>query len=340
MNGIDGRKRALFRIGMLCVLAAVLAVACRPGGDAATGQRKLEVVTTLFPLYDFARQVGGDRVHATLLLPPGVEPHAFEPRPGDIARIQEAKVFVYTGRFMEPWAERILAGVDRKDLLVIDASRGIPLQRRGADDGDSEKKARPEAVPAAKHDHPGHEDGSGHADVDPHIWLDFDNAARMVENIAAGLAERDPANGAFYRKRAADYREKLMALDRQYRETLAPCRKKVIAHGGHFAFGYLARRYGLEYHTAYPGFTADTEPSPRDLMRLAETVRRHGLTTVYQEELVSPKLADTVARETGATVLTLHPAANISRADMEKGVTFLALMETNLENLRRGLSCP
>ncbi|NPU85051.1 MAG: zinc ABC transporter solute-binding protein [Syntrophaceae bacterium] len=314
--------------GLVCVLSILLTFSCRPGGDTGTVPGKLEVVTTLFPLYDFVRQVGGDRVHVTLLLPPGVEPHAFEPRPGDITRIQQAAVFIYTGKFMEPWAERILAGLDRKNLLIVDASRGIALRRgdAGHEDHDGD----------AGRAHDGHDD----AGADPHVWLDFGNDVLIVDSLAAALAGRDPGNGDFYRRNAAAFREKILALDRKYRETLTSCRKKVIAHGGHFAFGYMAHRYGLEYHTAYPGFTADAEPSPRDLMRLAETVRRHGLTAVYQEELVSPKIAEAVSRETGAAVLTLHPAANISREDMEKGVTFLDLMERNLENLKRGLACP
>ena len=331
MKPVGKRGRiAVITIGILCLSLFLLTIACRPGGDTGPVPGKPEVVTTLFPLYDFARQVGGDRVHAALLLPPGVEPHAFEPRPGDVARIQQAAVFIYTGKFMEPWAERILAGLDRKHLRIVDASRGITLRR-----GES-----------GHEDHDHHEgsaqQGHRHADanVDPHVWLDFENDIRIVDSIAAALAEGNPGNGDFYRRNAASYREKLLALDRRYRETLSSCRKKVIAHGGHFAFGYMAHRYGLEYHTAYPGFTADAEPSPRDLVRLSKTVRRHGLTAVYQEELVSPKIAEAVSRETGAAILTLHPAANISREDMEKGVTFLDLMERNLENLKRGLSCP
>jgi zinc transport system substrate-binding protein len=327
MMGV-GKRPGLVVLGILCAFAALLASSCRSGGDSTAPAGKLEVVTSLFPLYDFARQVGGDRVHVTLLLPPGVEPHAFEPRPGDVARIQQAAVFIYTGKFMEPWVERILAGLDRKNLLIVDASRGINLRHGDAGHGEHDGD-----------DGHGH-DGHAHAGTDPHVWLDFGNDVLIVDSLAAALAGRDPGNGEFYRRNAASFREKLLALDRKYRETLTSCRKKVIAHGGHFAFGYMAHRYGLEYHTAYPGFTADAEPSPRDLMRLAETVRRHGLTAVYQEELVSPKIAETVSRETGAAVLTLHPAANISREDMDKGVTFLDLMERNLENLKRGLACP
>jgi zinc transport system substrate-binding protein len=340
MKQIGKRSQtAVITIGIICMFLFLLTIACRPGGDTGTAPGKLEVVTTLFPLYDFTRQVGGERLHVTLLLPPGVEPHAFEPRPGDVARIQQAAVFIYTGKFMEPWAERILAGLDRGNLLVVDASRGITLRRgdAGHDDHDGHARDNHRGPAGKNHEQKG---GHAHAGADPHVWLDFGNDVLIVDAIAAALAGRDPGNGEFYRRNAASLREKLLALDRKYRETLTSCRKKVIAHGGHFAFGYMAHRYGLEYHTAYPGFTADAEPSPRDLMRLAETVRRHGLTAIYQEELVSPKIAQTISRETGAAVLTLHPAANISRDDMEKGVTFLDLMERNLENLKRGLACP
>lgn len=174
--------------------------------------------------------------------------------------------------------------------------------------------------------------------MDPHLWLDFANARTMVDNILAGLVARDPAHRDLYSANAAAYKAKLADLDERYRKGLADCGKRVFLHGGHFAFGYLANRYGLRYESAY-AVTADAEPSPARLAELIRDIRANGLRYIYAEELVEPRVADTIARETGARVLRLNGAHNIGRDDLAAGATFLSLMEQNLENLRIGLQC-
>lgn len=281
---------------------------------------KLSVVTTLFPLYDFVKKVGGDRVAVSLLLPPGVEAHAFEPTPGDIARIHRADVFVYTGEFMEPWAHDIIDGAE-KDIKVVDASVGIePTKEEEADHYDESK------------------DEYHNGGVDPHIWLDFENATLMVGTIAEVFAEVDPEYANRYRENATLYRERLSALDRSYRASLESCMTKRIVYGGHYAFGYLARRYGLQYSAAQ-GFSPDAEPSAKDLAMLVERVRSDNIRFIFYEELTSPKIAETIAREAGAELLLLNAAHNISKEDYNTGVTFLLIMEENRKNLVRGLEC-
>ena len=144
-------------------------------------EKKLKVVTTLFPLYDFAKQVGRERIEVNLLLPPGVEAHAFEPRPADIKRIQDADIFLFTNKFMEPWVGGLLKGIDTRSLIVVDTSQGITLLQR-TDDHDDEEHAR--------------QDDSGNAD--PHIWLDLSNAMRMVDTIASQFIAKDPRGSDFY----------------------------------------------------------------------------------------------------------------------------------------------
>ncbi|WP_052269442.1 metal ABC transporter substrate-binding protein [Geobacter anodireducens] len=313
----------ILALGAACALAIVL-VGCSKRDDGGTPPARagMSVVTTLFPLYDFARNVAGDRADVTLLLPPGMEPHSFEPRPEDVVRVSRARVFVYTNRIMEPWAADILKGVGGGGPLVVDASRGARL------------------LPAAEnHDHGGHRDGEhDEARMDPHLWLDFANAQRMVDNIAAGMAERDPANREAYLANAAAYKAKLADLDERYRRGLASCSSRVVVHGGHFAFGYLADRYGLRYEAAFAA-SADAEPTPAKLAALVKRIRAEGVRTIYTEELIDPRTAETIARETGAAILPLHGAHTVSRDDLARGVTFMSLMEKNLENLRKGLQC-
>jgi zinc transport system substrate-binding protein len=174
--------------------------------------------------------------------------------------------------------------------------------------------------------------------VDPHFWLDFANAGKMIDSILEGLVKKDPNNKDLYRVNAEQYKTKLNDLDRKFKETLSRCKKKIFVHAGHFAFGYLARRYGLTYVAAY-GFSADAEPSPKKLIELTKTLKKHGLNHIYYEELITPRVAETISKETGAALLMLHGAHNLAREEFERGVTFISLMEGDLKNLEIGLQC-
>uniref|UniRef100_A0A831UFQ7 Zinc-binding protein n=1 Tax=Geobacter metallireducens TaxID=28232 RepID=A0A831UFQ7_GEOME len=312
------KRVALF---ILIMVLAAAAAGCRKTAEQESGgSGTLRVVATIFPVYEFARAVAGDKAEVTLLLPPGMEPHSFEPRPEDIVRVSRADLFIYTNRYMEPWAGEIVKGAGKGNLSVVDASRGAKFLKAGEGE-----------------DHDG-EHGHGGEGMDPHLWLDFTNAQLMVENVAGALADRDPANRDFYLANAAAYRAQLAGLDGRYRAGLAACATRTVLHGGHYAFGYLASRYGLRYESAY-AVSADAEPTPAKLAKLVKQVRSEGLKHIYTEELLDPRTAETIARETGASILTLHGAHTVSRADLDKGVTFIALMEKNLATLREGLQC-
>ena len=303
---------------MKWLMAALLALVLITPGCKEQEQRtgKLQVVTTLFPIYDFARKVGGEKAQVRLLLPPGVEPHSFEPRPEDVVRVNHADLFVYTNPLMEPWASGIIGGLDRGKVEVIEASKGISLM----------------TAPAADP----HGDHGRDAGADPHVWLDLDNARHMVGNILAAYVARDPANKAYYERNAAALTVELAALDERFKKALAQSPKKVFLHGGHYAFGYLARRYGLRY-VAASAVNADSEPTPAKLAELVQLMRREGLHYVYTEELLSPRVAETLARETGAKVLMLRAGHNVTKDDLDRGVSFVSIMEENLQNLKTGL---
>jgi len=288
---------------------------------------KLKVVTTLFPLYDFARNIGGDRADVSLLLPPGVEPHSFEPTPNDVVRVNKANVFIYTNKFMEPWAADILRGARGNDLLVVDSSAGVTFLPAKGQRGEAGESA----------DSPGGENRRV-LRMDPHIWLSIPNAEKMVDNIVAGLSARDPVNRDFYYGNAAAYKARLGRLDREFQEGLSVCKTRMFVHGGHYAFGYLADRYGLSYISAY-AVSADAEPTPGQLVKLIRIMKSNSLRFIFTEELISPRTAKIIAEETGATVLKLNGIHNLSKEDMERGATYISLMEQNLENLRKGLQC-
>jgi zinc transport system substrate-binding protein len=303
--GSMGRKS--FSGIAIAVLCAVFFMPACSNPSGKSGPHKMKVITTLFPLYDMARYIGNGSADVSLLLPPGVEAHSFDPKPSDIVRINEADIFVYTGKFMEPWAEDIVRGVSNKKLLVVDASKGT----RTISDAGS---------------------------VDPHIWLDFDNAKVMAKNIGQAFEAGDPANREQYAKRTEDYCSRLTGLDSAYRTSLAACKSKEIVYGGHYAFGYLVRRYGLSYLAAQ-GVSPDAEPTANDLVRLVDQIRKNSIRFVFYEELSSPRIAETIAAETSAKLLLLNAAHNVTRDQIEKGTTFFDIMKTDLDNLKTGLGC-
>ncbi|HOP41393.1 MAG TPA: zinc ABC transporter substrate-binding protein [Geobacteraceae bacterium] len=315
-----------FLAGALACLFLIVSVSCKNDAPQTVTPGKLHVVVSLFPLYDFTREIGGDKVDVYLLLPPGMEAHSFEPKPSDIIRANKADLFIYTNRYMEPWAEEIISGLDTRKTLVVDSSSGAHFLRAGhtIDKGHEENGHF-------------HEKRNG-AGMDPHIWLDFANARIMADNILAGLITKDPSHRAYYRENAERFKARLEKLDNEYRTGLSRCTKRTFLHGGHFAFGYLAHRYSLNYESAY-AVSANAEPSPAKIARLIQQLRDKGLHYIYTEELVEPRISRTIARETGATILKLHGAHNISRDDLAAGATFVSLMEKNLKNLMIGLQC-
>lgn len=308
-----GKK--LFGIGIIALIFAGFFIAINQTQKPKNESEKIIVITTLFPLYDFAKNIGQDKVEVSLLLPPGVEAHSFEPKPSDIAKVNEADVFVYTGKFMEPWAKDIINGLSGRTVKIVDSSTGI--KTISAVSHDKDKPAGP---------------------IDPHIWLDFDNAKTMVDNVSQALAEKDPANAQFYNQNAGEYKNSLSRLDSDYRLALSSCKNKEIVYGGHYAFGYLANRYGLTYLAAQ-GLSPDAEPTAQDLIKLVDQIKKNNIRYIFYEELTSPKIAQTLAGETNAKILLLNAAHNLAKKDFEKNVTFISIMKDNLKNLKIGLDC-
>jgi zinc transport system substrate-binding protein len=309
-------------LNFLLILALFFTViSCQKKEEPSTGQKKVTIIATLFPLYDFTRNIVGDKAQVTLLLPPGVEPHSFEPKPADMLRINNADLFIYTGKYMEPWVEGILKGLDSKKLVIVDTSRSIVLNEEKEDEKDHNDKH-----------------GHGHGKIDPHIWLDLSNAQKIVDNILAGLVQKDGGNRDYYTKNAEAYKAKLKEMDAKYRDGLSTCKRHTFIHGGHFAFGYLANRYNIRYIAAYHG-SPDAEPTPRRLIELKKKMKQYNIKYIYFEELILPRISEVISRETGAAMLKLHGAHNVSKEDMDKGITFLAVMEENLKNLKVGLEC-
>lgn len=312
-------KRKFFISIFILSLALVLITGCSTESNKVPPDNgKLKIITTLFPQYDFIREIGKDKVDVKLLLPAGVEAHAYEPTPRDIANIKNADMFIYTGEYMEPWAVKIADNIKSEKLVMVDASQGINLM------GDS-------------HDEHDHDDNHDHGDKDPHIWLDPIYAQKMVDNIVAGLIEVDRENERFYVKNGEDYKTKLEELDQKFVEAFQKTKSNNIIYGGHFAFGYFTKRYNLKHISPYSGFTPDTEPTPKRIIELIKTIESAGVKAIYYEELIDPKVAKILSKETDARMLLLHGAHNLSKDELESNLSYIDIMEGNLERLKEGL---
>ncbi len=300
------------------VLFSLTFVACT--GDLNNKENeKLTVVATLFPQYDFAREVAGEYANISLLLLPGIESHAYEPTPQDIIKINDADVFLYTGEYMEAWAHEIAQSIE-SDVLIVDVSQGISLDT------------------LSEHSH-GDSTGSEHyhGNFDPHIWTDPTLAKVMVKNIAEAFETADQENAAIYENNALSYTEKLDKLDADMNEMLSLATKDTICFGDRFAMHYFAKHYGLNYISAYDSCSHETEPSAKAITDIIDTMNENGIKTVYYAELTEPTVARAISEETGADILLLHSCHNVSKTEFESGATYLSLMYQNLENLREGL---
>ncbi len=302
----------------LLVLAviALAAPGCeRAPAPPATAARPL-VVASFFPLWDFAQQVAGPRAEVVSLVPPGVEPHDWEPTPQDVILVRKARLFVYNGAGFEQAADRLLKEIAGAGPLAVNATAAIPLL-----------EAPGEARGGRDKDHP----------RDPHVWLDPVLAQAQVDAITAGLIQADPEGRAGYGERAAAYKARLAALDAALEAGLRECvRRDVVT--SHAAFTYLARRYRLD-QVPVLGIAPESEPSPAALARLVRFARKAGVRYIFFETLVSPKLAETLAREVGAKTLVLNPVEGLTKEEAAAGKDYLALMRENLANLRIALEC-
>jgi zinc transport system substrate-binding protein len=312
MNFLGAPKRLFY---FLLFLFIFLPEACA---------EQCSVMTTIFPLTEFAQAVGGDRVKVTQLLPPGAEAHTWEPKPSDIVKLSRADVFICIGAEMEPWVSGILKTIENQKLIIIEASQGLSLLRADQADAGGEKHH--------------HSNESTHGRFDPHFWLNFDYDQKIVDKIAGVLSKRSPAGSGYYRKNAEAYKAKLRDLDLRYRKELGGCNSKEIILGSHAAFAYLARQYGLTQIPLY-GISPNADPTPKKMAEVIACAKKYRARAIYYEELVSDKLAKTIAQEVGAKILVLNPGANLTKKQIETKVTFLALMEQNLENLKYGLAC-
>ncbi|MDO5417819.1 MAG: metal ABC transporter substrate-binding protein [Lachnospiraceae bacterium] len=339
-NGKGSRKGRFIQTACCVIAAGILLCGCTLRGDGGgaenpSGEPKeyMTVSTTLFPYYDFVRQIAGDRVKLNLVVPAGMDSHSFEPTPADMIEIQNSDIFLYNGGEMEQWVEEALESIGNPDIHAVSMMEYVDVVEEELVEGMEHEEHEQEG-----HTHEEHEPGQLHEiEYDEHIWTSPVNAMKIVEVISQILSEEDPAHQAVYEENTRRYLEELKAVDAGFRQVMENRKRDMVVVGDRFPFRYLADTYGFQYRAAFSGCAGDTEPSARTIAYLIDQVREQQLPAVYYLELSSHRVAEIISEETGARPLLLHSCHNVSRREFDEGVTYLQLMEQNVVNLRIGL---
>ena len=311
-------KRGLL---IMVMLAAMLfgVTGCKRNRNAVIGNSngKIRVTTSIFAPYDFARQIAGDKINLSMLLPPGSESHSFEPSPRDIITIQNSDIFIYVGGESEEWVERILQSMNTEQMKILSMMDTVDVVEEEIVEGMEEEEEE--------------------SAYDEHVWTSPQNAIRIVMAISELLCEADSANAAFYRQNTAAYIEALEEIDAAFHEIVAGAKRKTIVFGDRFPFRYFADAYGLQYFAAFPGCSTETEPGAATVAFLIDKIKSEQIPVVFHIELSNERMADTISGETGAKKLLLHACHNISKRDFDSGLGYLEIMRRNTASLREAL---
>lgn len=322
---------------LLALLLALSLLSC--GAEQEPGDDRVQVVATLFPYYDIARAIAGDRAEVTLLVSAGRESHSYEPTPMDIIRIGEADLFLYNGGTDELWATEVLHANDhglaipmleQVEALEEEHMEGMQAQRGHDHDHDHEDE----------HDHDEDED-DGHAheiEYDEHIWTSPVNAMTIAAVTAEALTEIDPVNAAYYESNLQNYLAELTELDAAFRDVVENSERKLIVLGDRFPLLYFCREYDLDYRAAFAGCSSETEPSAATMAYLIDRVREEDIPCVYYLENSSGRVAEAISEASGAEPCLFYSCQTVTPEDFRAGETYLSLMRRNVEALRKGLN--
>ncbi len=292
------------------ILMCLILIGCsNPYKKAENG--KISIAATIFPLYDFARAVCGEKAEISLLIDPGTEVHSFEPKPSDIMNIYNADLFLYIGGESDTWVDALLK---EKNTVALPLIEHI------------------EPICEEEHEH-GHLHAHSH---DEHIWTSPENARLMVQKIAEEISKTDPENSQYYTKNAENYCKKITDAENRIKAVAENAPHNFILVADRFPYKYFTDYFGIEYEAAFGGCAASTDISLKVMTRLVKTVEENNLTCAYYTELSNRNIADALAEETGIKLYKLNSAHNVTASEFESGITYVDLMEQNATALEKG----
>ncbi|MCZ9840356.1 metal ABC transporter substrate-binding protein [Brachyspira hyodysenteriae] len=325
---------------LFTLLFSIIFSSCKEVNKNNIDNDKLKVVTTIFPIYDFSRNIAENNINLQMIIKPGIEIHSFNTTPSDIIDIQNSDVFIYIGGESEQWAEKIVSSMDtngKKIIRLIDYVKALDEEIIEGMEQDIDHNHKEESN---YEEHKNHiEESHRHEGIyDEHIWTSPKNAQLMVTAICNALSEIDADNADIYKSNADKYNQELTALDEEIRNAVGSSKRKNIVFGDRFPFRYLAEEYGLEYRAPFTGCSSQVDASPKTIAYLINYIKDNKIPYLYYIELSNEKIANTLIEQTGASKLKLHSGQNVSKEEFNSGITYLSIMRDNLESLKKGLN--
>jgi len=308
-------KKNLFFGGIVCIIILVVIGVRLSERQSQVSQKsvateQISVVTSFYPLFFFAKEIAQEMALVYNITPSGSEPHEYEPTPQDRASIEKSDLLILNGDGLEAWGDSITRNIDPNRTSIIVAGEGLAT---------------------------GTFVEEGKTIVDPHVWLSPVLAEQMVDKITQGFVQADPSNEIVYRSNAEVLKSKLVDLDNMYMQSLSTCKEKNIVTS-HSAFGYLAQAYGLT-QVPIAGLSPDAEPSAKEIGDIVTFAKENNVKYIFFESLISPKLAQTIAKEVGAQTLVLNPIEGLTDEEVVSGENYFSVMQNNLINLKTALRC-
>lgn len=329
------RKKAVIFLNVFLLVISLSG--CRSESSVQEQEEKIQVVTTIFPQYDFVRQIAGEQVEVSMLLKPGEETHSYEPTPRDILKIQNCDLFIYVGGENDEWVEEILESIDTEKFRMLRLIDCVDTVNEEHVEGMKEERGHNHGEEEHEHEE---EDHGSHKTLTPdeHVWTSPENAMEIVKEITKVLAELDPAQKPIYEKNERAYLDRLEALDKEFRTVVSTAKRDVLLFGDRFPFRYFADAYDLKYYAAFPGCASDTEPSAATMAFLIRKVEQEHIPVILKMELSNENIANAIAETTGAKVKTFYSCHNLTAKEFAQGETYLSMMKKNVQTLKEALN--
>ena len=308
---------------IVCLCVIMLLCGCTLQNNTSKNNGgKINIVTTVFPLYDFARNVAGDKANTDMLVTFGADVHSYEPTPRDIIKIIDSDLFINLGSSVDEWTDKVTEAADGKSLNTLSAMDSVDIKDEEAVEGMEEERGHSEHTP----------------EPDEHIWTSPKNAELIVKSICSALEKADPSNAGYYKKNAENYIYELNRLDGDIRSAVEGAKRKTVVFADRFPMRYFSDEYGLEYFAAFPGCSSESEPSAATISFLIEKVKSEHIPVVFFTETSDGKVADTICEASGAEKLLFHSCHNITKQQFDGKATYISLMKQNLKALQTALN--
>ncbi len=320
-----------FIVLMCCIVFAFTSCAHSDSNINITQNGKLNVVTTIFPQYDFVRSIAGNNVNLQMLIPPGSESHTFDPSPGDIINIEECDLFIYAGGSGDEWVKTITESIDSDTVFISLMDFVQPLEEQHIEGMQEDILHSHEHKNLTEHKH-------NLPEYDEHVWTSPVNANIICGNICDILCELDGKNSEIYKSNYKNYSKQLEQLDAAAKSIINSAKRNTIIFADRFPVRYFTEEYGLEYFAAFPGCASEVEPTPKTLIFLIDKVRSENIPVVFYREFSNKKVANVVCDQTNAKMLLFHSCHSITADEFEAGITYVDIMKNNIDNLKEALN--